>query len=133
MAIKNKGSGKRAFGVSRWLVITTIIAAALSAGLYFWVDKFAGGSDNVTIANELDLEGTDFKAHIRTMRVSHETVYAVTQPSWDAMNEADQKDFLQKVYQFAQTKGIKKVNLLNYKGRTVAFASKERFELMGPG
>ena len=119
------------FGVSRWLVVTTVIAAAISGGLYFWADKFAGGSDNVVVASELDLGDSDLKAHIRTIRVSHETAYAVTQPSWDALSEFDQKEFLRKVFDFAQSKGVKKINFLNYKGRTVAFASKDRYELFG--
>ena len=131
--IKDLSKRKRQglFGVSRWLIVTTFIALALSAGLYFWADKFAGGNESVTIANELDLEGTELKAHIRTMRASKETAYAVTQPSWDAMGEFDQKEFLKKVFDFAESKGMKKVNLLNYKGRTVAFASKDRLELLG--
>jgi hypothetical protein len=135
VVIRDLKPAKRAgiFGVSRWLVVTTVIAAALSGGLYFWADKFGGGSDNVLVATELDMGDSDLKAHIRTIRVSHETAYAVTQPSWDALNEFDQKEFLRKVFEFAQSKGLKKVNLLNYKGRTVAFATKDKFELFGPG
>lgn len=120
------------FGVSRWLVIATLIAVAASAGLYFGADKFAANDERVTVASEMDLEGSELKAHIRTIRVSQETAYAVTEPSWDALNELDQKEFLKKIYAFAETKGIKKVNVLNYKGRTVAYASKDRFEIIGP-
>jgi hypothetical protein len=127
-----KTSRSGIFGVSRWLVVVTVIAAVISGGLYLWADKFAGGSENVKVANELDLEGSEIKAHIRTMRASNETAYAVTQPSWDAMNEQDQKEFLKKVFEFAESKGLKRVNVLNYKGRTVAFVSKDRFEVFGP-
>jgi hypothetical protein len=129
---KASASGFRIFGVSRWLVVVTVMAVLASVGLYFGADKLGGGSENIKVANEIDLNESDLKAHIRTMRVSHETAYAVTQPSWDAMGESEQKEFLKKVYSFAESKGVKSVNLLNYKGRTVAYVSKDRFELMGP-
>jgi hypothetical protein len=134
VAISNKrsGSGFRIFGISRWLLVVTVVAVLASVGLYFGADKIGGGSESVKVANEIDLADSDLKAHIRTMRVSNETAYAVTQPSWDAMSESEQKEFLKKVYGFAESKGVKRVNLLNYKGRTVAFVSKDRFELMGP-
>ncbi len=132
--IKDPESTRRSgiFGVSRWLVFVTLIAVAASVGLYLWADRFAASDESVKVANEMDLEGTDLKAHIRTMRASQETAYAVAQPSWDAMNEFDQKEFLKKIYAFADSKGMKKVNVLNYKGRTVAFASKDRLEIIGP-
>lgn len=119
-------------GVNRWLVLATILVAIVSSGIYVWADKFAGGSSAVSVANEVDLEGTELKVHLSTMRISHETAYGVTKPSWDAMNENDQREFLKKVFEFAKAKGAKKVNLLNYKGKTVAFASQDRFEMYGP-
>jgi hypothetical protein len=132
--IKDSNSTKRSgiFGVSRWLVITTLVSVVASIGLYFGADRFASSDEGVTVASEMDLEGTDLKAHIRTVRISHETAYAVAQPSWDAMSEFDQKEFLKKIFAFAESKGMKKVNVLNYKGRTVAFATKDRFDIIGP-
>ena len=120
------------FGVNRWLVAVTILVAIVSGGVYLWADKFAGSESSVTVAKELSLEGTELKAHLKTIRVSHETAYGVTQPSWDTLGEAEQKEFAKKVYAFAQGKGFKKVNLLNYKGRTVAFISDDRLELFKP-
>jgi hypothetical protein len=129
---KKSPAGFRIFGVSRWLVVVTVIAVLASVGLYFGADRLGGGSENIVVANEIDLTGSDIKTHIRTMRVSHETAYAVTEPSWDAMGEAEQKEFLKKVFGFVESKNVKRLNLLNYKGRTVAYASKDRLELMGP-
>jgi len=125
-------TASRTFGVNRWLVAATILVALASTGLYFWADKYASDNAAVSVANSIDLEGTDLKTYLNTLRASHETGYAVTQPSWDALSENDQKEFLKKVFVFAQTKGLKKVNLLNYKGKTVAFASQDRFELFRP-
>lgn len=132
--IKDTRSEKRSgiFGVSKWLVFVTIFVAIMSGGVYLWADKYAGNDSSIKVASELDLSGTDLNAHLSTVRVSHETAYGVTKPSWDALNEYDQKEFLRKVFEFAKTKGVKKVNLLNYKGKTVAFASGDKFELHGP-
>ena len=124
--------GSKLFGVNRWLVAATILVAIISGGVYLWADKFAGSESSVSVATEMSLEGTDLKAHLKTVRVSNETAYGVTQPSWDALDEAEQKEFAKKVYAFAQGKGLKKVNLLNYKGRTVAFVSNDRLELFKP-
>ena len=132
--IKDSKSGKRSgiFGVNKWLVAVTILVVVASGVVYLWADKLAGGESAITVASELDLAGTDLNAHLSTIRVSHETGYGVTKPSWDALSEHDQKEFLKKVFEVAQMKGMKKINLLNYKGKTVAFASQDRFELHRP-
>ena len=122
----------RLFGVNKWLVAATILVALISGGVYFWADNFVGSESSVTTATELSLDGTGLKTHLKTIRISHETAYGVTQPSWDALGETEQKEFAKKVYAFAQEKGLKKVNLLNYKGRTVAFVSGDRLELFKP-
>ncbi len=118
------------FGINRWLIVATIVVAIASGGIYLWAEKFAGQSSAVAVAKEMDISSTDLKEHLRTVRGSKETVYGVTQPSWDALSEEEKKQFLKKVFDFAQKNGYVKVNLLNYKARTVAYASKDRFELM---
>jgi len=119
------------FGVNRWLVLVTVVVPILSGGVYFWADKFAGRDSSVTVATTLDLEGTDLKAHLREIRLSRNTAYGITQPSWDALGQEEKKEFLKKTFAFIQTKGMTKVNFLNYKGRSVAFASKDRIEIVG--
>jgi hypothetical protein len=123
---------KGLFGVSRWLVAATILVAIGSGGVYLWAGKFAGTETPITVASELNLDGTGLKAHLKTVRVSNETAYCLTEPSWDTLGEPEQKEFLGKVYAFAQTKGLKRVNLLNQKGRTIAFVTKDKVELFKP-
>ena len=130
-AVRDKKRSKL-FGVNRWLVAATILIAIISGSVYFWADKFAGPQSSVKVANELSLEGTDLKAHLSMIRVSNEMAYGMTQPSWDSLGEAEQKEFAKKVYAFAQSKGLKKVNLLNQKGRTIAFITSDRLELFKP-
>ena len=123
---------KGLFGVSRWLVALTILVAIASGGVYLWAGKFAGTESSVVVASELNLDGTDLKEHLKTVRVSNETAYCLTEASWDALGETEQKEFLAKIYAFAQTKGLKRVNLLNQKGRTIAFVTKDRVEVFKP-
>ena len=131
--IGNTGSRQSAgiFGINKWLFVITILVVIAGGGVYLWADKFAGSDSTITVASELDLEGTDLKSHLSMVRVSHETGYGVTKPSWDALSENEQREFLKKVLQFAQSKGLNKVNLLNYKGKTVAYASQDKLELLG--
>ena len=84
------------------------------------------------VAQEVDLSNSELDAHLSQAKASKETLYAVTEPSWDAMTDEEKKEFLKKVVGFAEDKGMQKVNLLNYKGRTVAFSDKNRFEVLPP-
>lgn len=119
-------------GVNKWLVVATVIITLISGGIYLWADKFAGADGTVVTASEISLEGTPLTEHLRKLRKSNETAYGTVQPSWDGLTENEQKKFLQKVLEYAQTQGTNKVNLLNYKGRTVAFASKDRLDIYPP-
>jgi len=121
----------RLFGVNKWLVLATILVAIVSGGVYLWADKFASTDSAVTTAKDINLEGTDLKVYVKTMRQSNDTIYGVVQPSWDQLSEPEQKEFLKKVLTFAQPKGAKRVNLLNQKGRTIGFASNDRLEVRG--
>lgn len=120
------------FGINKWLLAVTVLITIASGSIYFWADKIAGPSGNIAVATEVDITATGLQEHLKTVRATNETLYAVTQPSWDALSEEDKKQFLRKVLDFAQTKGYKKVNLLNYRARTVAFATGDRLELIAP-
>lgn len=117
------------FGVNKWLLAATIIVAVISGGMYLWSDRIAGEESSAIVANNVDLAGSPVTEHISVARAGEETLYGVTLPSWDSLNEAQKKEFLGKAYQFAAGKGFKKVNLLNSKGRSVGYASKDRMEV----
>jgi hypothetical protein len=108
------------------------LVAVISGGLYLWADKFVGSEGTVSVAKDLSFEGSDLNAHLQTLRVSNETAYGLTRPSWDILSDAERKEFAKKVYAFAQSKGLKRVNLLNQKGRTVAFVTNDQVELLKP-
>ena len=106
------------------------VAAALA--LYIWAEKYTDEQSTVAVAKNVDLGDSDLKQHLRTVRTSKGTLYGVTLPAFDALTEEQQKEVLQKALAFAETRGIHRVNLLNNKGRTIGFASKDRLEILRP-
>ncbi len=118
------------FGINKWLVAVGLVCIAVSGGFYLWAGKSAVIDSSIAVATPVKVEDAEVKKHLRSLRSSSETLYAVTQPSYELLNETEQKEFLQKLLTVANQKNLRKVNLLNSKGRSVAFASKDRLELI---
>ena len=118
------------FGINKWLIAIGFVCIAVSGGFYLWSGKSAAIDSSIAVATPVKVEDAEIKKHLRSLRSSSETLYAVTQPSYELLNETEQKEFLQKLLTVANQKNLRKVNLLNTKGRTVAFASKDRLELI---
>ncbi len=125
----NTRSGFEFFGVNKWLIGIAVVCILVSGGVYVWAEKFAGQDAVATVAKPMEIDDPDVKQHLKSLRSSSETLYAISQPSFESLNEQQQKEFLQKVLRLANERGIRKVNFLNSKGRSVAFASAERLEL----
>lgn len=125
-------SNRGLVAVNKWLVAVTVIVIALSAGVYFWSENAAKADDGVEVAPAVNIAGTDLTQHVREASTSSETLYGVLQPTWDALSEDEQKQFLSKAFDFAKARGMKKVNLLNSRGRTVGYAAPDRLEIYGP-
>jgi hypothetical protein len=119
------------FNVNRWLVVATAFVFLISGGLYVWADKFAGEQAPPNIAQDVDISSSEIKRHLRVARKSNETMYAVTEPTWDSLSSDEKQAFLKEVSVFAQERELKRVNLLNNKGRSVAYAGDGRIELFG--
>lgn len=119
-------------GVNKWLVAATLLVSFVCVGAYLWADNVDGGDSTVKKAAAIDIAATELKQHLEKARASNETFYGVTAPSWDALSQDDKEEFLRKVTEYAGKQGLTKVNLLNYRGRTVAFANKDRFEILPP-
>lgn len=120
------------FAINKWLILATIMIIALSGGVYFWSENATSANVGIEVAPSINIAGTELTKHIREASSSNETLYGVLQPTWDAMSADDQRDFLSKTFEFAKARGMKKVNLLNSRGRTVGFAGSDRMELFGP-
>ena len=120
------------FAINKWLVLATLLVLGLSAGIFFWSENAAQTDAGIEVAPAMNIKGTDMQQHVREASTSNETFYGVMQPTWDALSEDEKKDFLTKAFDFAKSRGMKKVNLLNSRGRTVAYAAEGRFEVLGP-
>lgn len=125
-------SGFRLFSLNKWLVALTIIVLIASAGIYFWSENQAVKQGDVAAASTVELSDPDLRQHLRLARTSSETLYGVAQPSWDAQSQDEQKELLKKAFAFAQSIKMKRVNILNNKGRTIGYASADRVEVLGP-
>lgn len=120
------------FGVNRWLLAVACLLLLLSIGVYFWAENYANSQSAAHVAAAVELEGSGLKSHLQTARATAETFYGVVEPTWDAMPLEKQQDLLAKTLAYAQSKGLKQVDLLNNKGRSVAFATENKSEVLRP-
>lgn len=120
------------FQVNKWLLMATVLAVIATGALYYWSSQPVAETSGTEMAKDVNLENTEFKDYFRTGRATTETLYAITLPAWDQLTEDKQKEVLQKVLLFANNNGQKNVQIINVRGRNVAFASKTRSEILKP-
>lgn len=120
------------FGVNKWLMAFCIFLLLVSGSIYMFADRVVGGVDsgNVQVAQGLEIDDPEIKQFVSSPRMTKETFYAVVEPSFKALDEEQQRELLARMQKFATAKNLKKVNLLDKTGRTVAFASQGRLELI---
>ncbi len=128
--VVEKNSGRSAlFAVNKWLLAATILVACVSVAFYFWADQYESSQTSVVEAAEFNMGGSGLEKYLKSAKQTQETVYAVTMPDWEVMEEAGQKKVLQDALKFVSEKGAKKVQLMNGKGRTVGFAAEGRLDI----
>lgn len=120
------------FKVNKWLLAATIVVVASSAGLFFWSNQPAPEASSTEMAKDVGLEDTPLKDYLRTGRATSETFYAITLPAWDQLSEQQRKEVLKNALEFANSKGLKYVQLVNVRGRNAAFASDTQIEISNP-
>ncbi|HKP70500.1 MAG TPA: hypothetical protein VJV05_14525 [Pyrinomonadaceae bacterium] len=132
---KDNSSSRKSglFQVNKWLLLLTILVAGSSAGLYFWADQSGPEASSAETAADVSFAKSALKEYLRTGRATKENLYAITLPSWDSLSDEKKKEVLAQALEFANSNGLKSVNILNPKGRTVGFASQNRSELLNPG
>ncbi|MEW6361799.1 MAG: hypothetical protein AB1477_06720 [Acidobacteriota bacterium] len=123
---------KRKVGVNKWLLAATIIVALISIGIYFWSSNAGPEASGVQEAKNIELPAGNLQKHIRFARRSDETLYGMAQPTWSALSEDEQRQLLGEAFAFAQSVGLKRVNILNEKGRTIGYATKDKAEVFRP-
>jgi hypothetical protein len=102
----------------------------VSTGLYFWANQPATGASGEQAA---DVELTpELREYLRSARATPETFYAITLPAWNELTEEKKEEVLEKTREFANTKGLRTVRLLNTKGDLEAFGSPQRSDILRP-
>jgi hypothetical protein len=132
-AVTRQNGNRFAFlAVNKWLLAATIIITTLSLSAYFWADQAAADSAAPKTAAEINIASTGLDQHLEKAKSSNETFYGVTATSWDSLSDEEKTEFMSKVVDFASQRGLRKVNLLNYRGRTVAYSNDSRLEILPP-
>ena len=119
------------FSANKWLVLATLLVLAMSVGVYVWSDNAVASEGEVLEAITVEISDFELKKHVRLARASDETLYGVAQPTWVAQSEEDQKELLRRALAMAQSMKLKRVDMLNEKGRSIGYASNEKIELIG--
>lgn len=117
------------FKVNKWLLAVAVMVVLLSGGLFFWSNQPSTETSLSETAQDIGLENTELKEYLRSGRSTSETLYAITLPSWEQLPEAKQRDVLKKALEFANSKGLKYVQLVNVRGRNAAFASNTQIQI----
>jgi hypothetical protein len=115
--------------VNKWLLAATIVIACLSVGLYFWADNYEESESIATVASDFDFSDSGVEKYLKSSKRTTETVYGQTTAEWDLLEEKTQKQILQNAYKSASTRGVKKIQFTNGKGRTVGFVSADRLDI----
>ncbi len=116
------------FSVNKWLLTATIFTIIASFGLYFWANSSDSLASEAANVKSVNLSNSSLKEYIQSARISEESFFAITLPSWDNLSPAKREDLLKKILSLGGEKGFKKVMLLNSTGKTVGFASPARVE-----
>lgn len=128
----NDATAIKPITVNKWLVAATILVVVLSASIYFWSENAATTEGPVEMAQTVDISATDLNRHIQHASTSSETLYAITQTTWNGLSDDEKKAFLAEALTFAKTQGLRRVNLLSTRGRTVGYAADGRIEVFDP-
>jgi hypothetical protein len=124
-----KAPRNKLFAVNKWLLGTTILTIAICVGLYFWAEYETQSIKPSPGVKKVNLENSEFKDYIQTARISGETFFGITTPSWENMNSEKKQEMLKKLLSIGSEKKYTKVHLINSGGKSVGFASGEKAEI----
>ena len=117
------------FRVNKWLLAFTILVVLASSAAYFWSSQPSPGESASATATSINLEGTEVKDYLRSGRGTAETLYAITLPAWDQLDDDKKKEVLQQALALAKQNGLKSVQLISVNGRTAAIGSETKLEI----
>ena len=119
------------FAINKWLALASILVIAISIGVYMWSENASASEGDILEATTIEISDVELQKHVRLARASDEVLYAVAQPTWVAQSEEEQKELLRRAFLMAHKLNLKRVDVLNEKGRSIGFASQDKVELKG--
>jgi len=119
-------------GMNRALVAICVLLIISSVGLYVWANYFIEDAPALTSVRNFDIANSPFMGELKVARVSGENFYGVLLPTWETMTKQRQQDLLQRIHQAGPTNGWSRVNLMDGAGKTVAYSTPTRMELVNP-
>lgn len=126
-----KHGGLVSLEVNKWLLAATFLIIAASVGLYVWAEYFMDEAVPVQV-KALNLDGTPHREHLSVGKISNETFYGVTAPSFADLAKEQKSEVLRGLYEHYSQKGVKRIQLMNANAQPVGFASEERSEITEP-
>ena len=126
-----EGHRRGVFAVNKWLLAAVVLVLMAAGAVLIWSERAVESQGDIEHARTVEISDPELKQHLRMALASSETMYGVAQPSWDSRTEEEQRELLRRAWAVAEKIKMKQVNITNYKGRTVAYASKDKIELLG--
>ncbi|MBP7415268.1 MAG: hypothetical protein WBC19_10115 [Pyrinomonadaceae bacterium] len=121
-----------AFSVNRWFLAASIVLIAASFGLYTWANFVTDEKVSSSGVAQVEIENTKLQEHLRIAKISGETFYGQLLPSWDVLPKEKRQEFLQVVLKTALEKGCTQVNLISKDGKSAAYATATKQEVVMP-
>jgi hypothetical protein len=118
------------FKVNKWLVVCTVILF-----VFAFVFHFSGWNSDVSNNNAADLSPDVKKVNItrsfiseqmQDARISKDTFFAVTKPTWKNLQDSEKENFLGKIRSLGNGKNFTKVMIIDESGKVVASANQEK-------
>lgn len=118
--------------VNKWVVVLSALLLVFGGGLWYWANYYANEEVPTTNVRGIPLESTPLAEHLKTAKVSGDTMYGLLLPSWDVLSKDKRTEFLQKCLAAAQQNGAKQVQLFDRSGKQAGYASSTRIDVPMP-
>ncbi len=121
--------------VNKWLLVSAVIIILFS-GLFYYTNwnSSAGVENNVLPSGvkQVNLERSFLNDHIHEARISQDTFFAISKPSWNLLEKGEKENFLRKIRSLGKDKDFKKVMIIDEQGKVVASAGQESIDVNQP-
>ncbi len=128
-APRNEDRSRGLFSVNKWLLMVTIVIVTFSVGVYFWAENYEGTQTIKNVAADVSIAGTSIEKYVGNAKKTSETLYCVTNPAWEVLDEKTQKEVLAEAVKVAAENGAKKVHFVNAEGKSVAYATQNKVQV----